>query len=50
MPGYDGFSITVTVSQPGWEGISANDVKKLDINVSAPNGEALDFVFYRVNY
>jgi type II secretory pathway pseudopilin PulG len=52
MPGYDNFTVTVTVSQPAsaWETVPANDVKRIDLSVAAPNGETLNFTLYRLNY
>jgi hypothetical protein len=52
MPGYDGFRVTVTVGHPdtAWEGIAAQDVKQIDLEVHSPTGETMTFRLYRVNY
>lgn len=50
MPGYDGFNVYVSVSNAAWEGMGSNDVKKIDLQVDAPNGESLTFTLYRLNY
>jgi hypothetical protein len=50
MPGYNGFTVYVSVSNAAWEGIGSADVKKIDLQVDAPNGESLTFTLYRVNY
>lgn len=52
MPGYDGFRVQISVSQPatGWEGIGQSDVKQVRLTVTSPMGEAMAFTLYRVNY
>lgn len=52
MPGYDNnYTVTVRVTQPAWETFAAENVKKIDLQVSnSITGEALDFTLYRVNY
>jgi prepilin-type N-terminal cleavage/methylation domain-containing protein len=50
MAGYGDFTVTIAVSRSAWEGLNQNDVKKVDLTVTASNGEALTFTLYRVNY
>ncbi len=51
MPGYEGFTVAVTVSQPGaWNGVPAADVKRIDVQVTANNGETISLSAYRVNF
>ncbi len=51
MPGYAGFTVSVSVSQPGaWNGVPATDVKRIDVQVSSNNGETLSLSAYRVNF
>jgi len=51
MPGYEGFTVSVTVSQPGaWNGVPAADVKRIDVQVTSNNGETISLSAYRVNF
>jgi MSHA pilin protein MshD len=51
MTGYDGFSVTVTVDQPGiWNGVAAEDVKRIQVQVTSTIGETLMLTAYRVNF
>jgi len=50
MPGYNGFRVQIAVANAAWEGISQNDVKQVDLTVTSPTGEAMNFTLYRVNY
>jgi len=51
MPGYVGFTATVTVAQPGtaWNGIPAADVRRITVSVTSSNGETVAVSAYRVN-
>ena len=51
MPGYAGFIVSVTVSQPGgWNGVPAADVKRIDVQVTSNNGETTSLAAFRVNF
>lgn len=52
MPGYDGFSVTVNVSQPpgGWNGVPAADVKRIEVQVISNAGEQIVLSAWRVNF
>ncbi len=51
MPGYGGFTVSVTVSQPGaWNGVPAVDVKRIEVQVTSNNGETISLSAYRVNF
>lgn len=51
MPGYAGFSVTVTVVQPSadWEGVEQEDVRLITITVTSSAGETISLSTYRVN-
>lgn len=51
MPGYEGFVVSVSVTQPGdWNGIPAADVKRIEVQVTSNNGETIALSAYRVNF
>jgi len=51
MPGYEGFTVSVTVSQPGaWNGVPAADVKRIEVQVTSNNGETISLSAWRVNF
>lgn len=52
MPGYENFTVTVSVTQPDapWEGISNLDVRKIDVSVDTPDGQTIALSAYRINY
>ncbi|HFE31682.1 MAG TPA: prepilin-type N-terminal cleavage/methylation domain-containing protein [Gammaproteobacteria bacterium] len=51
MPGYEGFAVSVTVSQPGaWNGMPAADVKRIEVQVTSNNGETISLSAWRVNF
>lgn len=51
MPGYTGFTVNVTVTQPGaWNGIPAADVRLITVNVTSSSNEAIAVSAYRVNF
>jgi MSHA pilin protein MshD len=52
MPGYAGFSVSVNVSQPGasWNGISAADVRLIEVAVTSSSNETISLSAYRVNH
>lgn len=51
MAGYTGFSVTVTVDQPGaWNGVPAADVKRIRVQVTSTVGETMSLTAYRVNF
>jgi len=51
MPGYGGFSVSVSVTQPAaaWNGVPAADVRRITVNVTTSNGETVTVSAYRVN-
>ncbi len=49
MPGYTGFSVTVTVTQPGWNGVPAADVKLITVSVTSNSNETITLQSYRLN-
>lgn len=53
MTGYgSGFTVGVSVTQPAaaWNGINANDVRRIQIDVQTPSGETISLTAYRINY
>ena len=52
MPGFDGFTVTVAVTQPSaaWNGIAAADVREIVVSVTSPTNETISLTSYRVNY
>lgn len=52
MPGFDGFTVTVTVQTPGspWNGINEAQVKRIVVSVTSPNTETISLTSYRLNY
>lgn len=52
MPGYNGYTVDVSVANPGgaWNGIPAADVKQITVTVNTPTGEDLTLTAYRVNF
>lgn len=51
MAGYNGFSVSVTVDQPGaWNGVAAADVKRIQVQVTSNIGETITLAAYRVNF
>ncbi len=52
MPGYDGFSVSVSVSQPGsaWNGVPAIDVRHITVTVTTPAAETFSIHAYRLNF
>lgn len=51
MPGYAGFLVNVTVTQPGgvWNTIPAADVRLITVNVTSSNNETISISAYRLN-
>ncbi len=51
MPGYAGFTVNVTVTQPGgaWNTISAADVRLITVSVTSSSNETITVSTYRVN-
>jgi len=49
MPGYTGFSVDVTITQPAWNGVPAADVKLITVVVTSNSGEAITLQAYRLN-
>ena len=51
MPDYTGFSVSVTVSQPGanWNSIPAADVRLIQVSVTSSANETISLQAYRVN-
>jgi MSHA pilin protein MshD len=52
MPGYDGYTVNVSVTQPGssWNGVPAADVRLITVSVTSSSGETLTISAYRVNF
>jgi len=52
MPGYTGFTVDVTVVQPGanWNTIPLADVRLITVTVTSTNNEAISISAYRVNF
>ena len=52
MPGYIGFTVDVTVTQPAanWNGIDARDVRLIQVDVTSPLNETITLQAYRVNF
>lgn len=52
MPGYVGFTVNVSVVQPGgnWNGIPAADVRLITVSVTSPSNESISTSSYRVNF
>lgn len=52
MPGYDGFTVNVSVVQPGgsWNGIPAADVRLITVSVTSNSNETIAISSYRVNF
>ena len=51
MPGYDGYSVSVNVTQPGaWNGVAGVDVKRIVVSVTASAGETVSLTAYRLNF
>jgi MSHA pilin protein MshD len=52
MPGYSGFTVNVSVVQPGgnWNGIAAADVRLITVSVTSPSNENIAISAYRVNF
>ena len=51
MPGYSGFTVNVTVAQPGanWNGVPAADVRLITVRVTSSSNETISVSAYRVN-
>ena len=49
MPGYVGFSVTVTVTQVAWNGVPAADVKLITVDVTSSSNETITLQSYRLN-
>lgn len=52
MTGYNGFTVAVSVTNPGsaWNGIAAADVKLIKVDVTSTNQETISISAYRVNF
>jgi len=52
MPGYSGFTVTVSVTQPGanWNGVAAADVRLITIDVTSTTNEKISLSAYRTNH
>lgn len=52
MPGYTGFTVSVTVAQPAgaWNTIPAVDVRLITVTVTSTSNEAISISAYRVNF
>jgi type II secretory pathway pseudopilin PulG len=49
MPGYDNYTATVTVTAEAWNGIPADDVRRIEVTVTTPMGESISLIAYRLN-
>ena len=49
MPGYDGYSATVTVTAEAWNGVPADDVRRIEVSITSPLGESISLTAYRLN-
>jgi len=49
MPGYNDFSVTVTVTQVAWNGVPAADVKLITVSVTSNSNETITLQSYRLN-
>jgi MSHA pilin protein MshD len=49
MPGYDGYSVSVTVTSLAWNGVVADDTRRVEVTVSTPMNESFQLVAYRLN-
>lgn len=49
MPGYTGFSITVTVVKQAWNGVPLQDAKLITVDVTSPSNETTTLQAYRLN-
>ncbi len=48
---YNSYTVSVTVSYAGTDlGLANGDAKRIDVNVSGPNGGSFDFSSYRTNF
>lgn len=52
MPGYGGFTVNVSVTQPAgvWNTIPAADVRLITVSVTSPGNETIAISAYRVNF
>ncbi|HEC19501.1 MAG TPA: type II secretion system protein [Gammaproteobacteria bacterium] len=52
MPGYGGYSVAVSVTQPGaaWNGVPAADVRLITVSVTSSSNETITVSAYRVNF
>lgn len=52
MPDYTGYTVDVTVAQPGsaWNGVPAADVRLITVSVTSNGGESINISTYRVNF
>lgn len=52
MPGYAGYTVSVTVAQPGgsWNTIPAADVRLITVSVTSSSNETISLSAYRVNF
>lgn len=50
MPGYAGFSVSVTVAPAAWNGVAAVDSRLITVTVTNPSNESVSLNTYRLNY
>lgn len=52
MPGYTGYTVNVSVTQPGaaWNGVPALDVRLITVSVTSSSNETIAVSAYRVNF
>lgn len=49
MPGYAGFSVTVTIVKQAWNGVPLADSKHITVAVTSPANETITLQSYRLN-
>ena len=52
MPGYSGYTVDVSVVQPGanWNAVPAADVRLITVSVTSSSNETLSISAYRINF
>jgi len=52
IPGYAGYTVNISVVQPGanWNAVPAADVRLITVSVTSSNNETLSVFAYRVNF
>lgn len=52
LPDYSGFSVNVAITKPAaaWNGVPADDVRRITVSVTSPMDETITLIAYRVNF